>query len=109
METIRRAVVYASKNPKLGDLLLVRLEQRAKTDARPLTKFDYGYAGNVQAGASDLPRAVVGLAGVDGYQLVVSAIRQHSDPAMEFAAAVITQDGRTVPSTARTCRTPRRR
>ncbi|MBI3492372.1 MAG: hypothetical protein HY047_11415 [Acidobacteria bacterium] len=42
METLRRATVYASTNPKVADALTTALKER--DDARrPLAAFDYGY------------------------------------------------------------------
>jgi hypothetical protein len=43
METLRRAVVYASKRPPVASALLTALEERSSMKA-PLAAFDLGYA-----------------------------------------------------------------
>jgi hypothetical protein len=97
METIRRATVYVRSNPTLGAALMTALEERAtKPGASPLTFFDLGYTVETFKQAnwafkSELP------ATVSGYHYVVKALRAHPDPMMEFAAALITYDGKSTP------------
>lgn len=95
METIRRATIYASTHPEVASDLLARLQARAalKTATAPMAVFDFGYLVETYKQASFLfSQPVKGLDVIDGYQLVLKAAATQSDPAMQFAAAVITQD-----------------
>ncbi len=98
METLRRATLYARKDPRAAKELLTRLYQRAtasETAGRPdaLAWFDAGYLAETyrQWFYKDPNPA----AGIDGYALVKKALglRGRSDPEMEFAAALITLQG----------------
>lgn len=107
METIRRATLYAQKDPQVAKDLLETLRARAmnagaKGHADALAWFDLGYLvetykqanmtwKKLPSGKYDpvyLPNAASGL---DGYAWVVKAINlRGQDPEMEFAASVIT-------------------
>lgn len=98
METLRRATLYARKDPRATKELLTKLYQRAtarETAGRPdaLAWFDAGYlAATYRQG---LGKDQNPAAGIDGYSLVTKALalRGHNDPEMEFAAALITLQG----------------
>ena len=93
METLRRATLYARKDPAVAKALLARVMMATKTrqldESRALTYFDTGYLAEAYKqwlGNSNNPAA-----GIDGYELVKEAIRlRGNDPQMEFAAALIT-------------------
>lgn len=107
METLRRAAIYASRDPAIARQLLVRLQARrqvaAGDDARALARFDAGYFAEtlqevLRLQGYDMPgigkvdvaglRAV--LAGVNGSADVEAAIAlRPQDAAMHFAAALI--------------------
>jgi hypothetical protein len=108
METLRRATLYARKDPVAAKELLARLHARAtsaesagKPDA--LAWFDAGYLIETykQWIGRNLPHITDGMrmdanpaSGVDGYALVKKAIALRGDDAqMEFAAALITLSG----------------
>lgn len=94
METIRRATVYASTHPQAASQLLARLQARATIDGATASSavFDFGYLVATYKQATFIfSQPVKGLDGIDGYQLVLKAAALQNDPAMEFAAAVITQ------------------
>lgn len=94
METIRRATIYAATDTQQATALLAALQERAaaKAAAPGSAVFDFGYLVETYKAASFMFSAPVkGLAAIDGYQLVLKAAALHSDPAMEFGAAVIAQ------------------
>ena len=113
METLRRATLYARKDPVAAKELLARLHARAtsaesagKPDA--LAWFDAGYLAETykQWIEQNMPHMTDGMrmdanpaSGVDGYALVKKAIAlrgialREDDPQMEFAAALITLSG----------------
>ena len=108
METLRRATLYARKDPVAAKELLARLHARAtaaesagKPDA--LAWFDAGYLAETykQWIGRNLPHMTDGMrmdanpaSGVDGYALVKKALSlRGNDPQMEFAAALITVSG----------------
>ncbi len=108
METLRRATLYARKDPLAAKELLARLHARAtsaesagKPDA--LAWFDAGYLVETykQWLGQNLPHMTDGMrmdpnpaAGVDGYAMVKKAIGlRGNDAQMEFAAALITLSG----------------
>src|SRR6266403_2349286 len=113
METLRRATLYARKDPVAAKELLARLHARAtsaESSGRPdaLAWFDVGYLAETykQWIGQNLPHMTDGMridanpaAGVDGYALVNKALvlrarSQNGDDAqMEFAAALITLSG----------------
>lgn len=113
METLRRAMIYASRDPQTAVELLAKVKARAegaeakgKLDA--LSTFDYGYlvetykqarlvAEHKMSDASAESAGVLtkSVIDVDGYAWVTKAIRlRGGDPEMEFAAALITISGR---------------
>ena len=108
METLRRATLYARKDPLAAKELLAKLYSRASSaesaghpDA--LAWFDAGYLVETykQWIGRDLPHLTDGMridanpaSGVDGYAMVKKAIALRGDDAqMEFAAALITLAG----------------
>ncbi len=108
MEKLRRATLYARKDPVAAKELLARLHARAtsaesagKPDA--LTWFDAGYLAETykQWIGQKLPHMTDGMrmdanpaSGVDGYAWVKKAIAlRGNDAQMEFAAALITLSG----------------
>jgi hypothetical protein len=108
METLRRATLYARKDPLVAKELLARLHARAtaaESSGHPdaLAWFDAGYLAETykQWLGQNLPHMTDGMrmdpnpaAGVDGYALVKKAIAlRGADPQMEFAAALITLSG----------------
>jgi hypothetical protein len=108
METLRRATLYARKDPVAAKELLARLHARAtaaESSGHPdaLAWFDAGYLAETykQWIGENMPHMTDGMrmdpnpaAGVDGYALVKKAITlRGADPQMEFAAAMITLSG----------------
>jgi hypothetical protein len=108
METIRRATLYARKDPLVAKELLARLHSRAtsaESSGHPdaLAWFDVGYlAETYQQWIGQKWMRVSNenpAAGVDGYALVKKALalrgpsQNGDDPQMEFAAALITLSG----------------
>jgi hypothetical protein len=101
METLRRAAIYAMRDQNVADQLLTRIVDRTRkseTGARAdaLAWFDAGYfietlrqTGPWSKENSSGLSALV--ANVDGYQMVQkSLLLRGADPAIEFAAAIIT-------------------
>src|SRR5438309_11498372 len=102
METLRRATLYARKDPVAAKELLARLHARAtsaESTGHPdaLAWFDVGYLAEtykqwigqkwMRFSADEQNPA----AGVDGYAMVKKALAlRTSDPQMEFAGALIT-------------------
>jgi hypothetical protein len=115
IETLRRATLYARRDPVAAKELLARLHARvtsAESSGHPdaLAWFDVGYLAETykQWIGQNLPHMTDGMrmdpnpaAGVDGYALVKRALAlrgarlQGDDPQMEFAAALITLSGPT--------------
>ena len=108
METLRRATIYARKDPLVAKELLTRLYARAThadAAASPdaLAWFDAGYLVECykQWIGKSLPHMTDGLrldpnpaSSLDGYAWVKKAIGlRGQDPEMEFAAAIITLGG----------------
>lgn len=113
METLRRATVYARKDPRAAKELLVKLHVRAtsaESSGHPdaLAWFDVGYLAESykQWIGKNMPHMTDGMrmdpnpaANVDGYALVKRALALRGaalhgdDPQMEFAAALITLSG----------------
>ena len=91
METLRRATLYARKDPPAAKELFTRLYQRSTVaNAEALAWFDAGYFAATLtqfAGKGQNPAA-----GIDGYSMVrkALALRGRPDPEMEFAAALVT-------------------
>lgn len=110
METLRRAAIYASRDPDVAARLFAALTgraQRAEQSGRPdaLAYLDAGYYIEALRQASTLERqpgfaerapmlgAIV--RGSDGYALAAKALAlRQGDPAMEFAAALIAAERR---------------
>ncbi len=97
METLRRATLYARKDPVAAKQLFIRVTLGTKsaqpTESRALTYFDSGYLAEAYkqwlGDASHNPAS-----GIDGYAVVQEAIRlRGQDPQMELAAALITLNG----------------
>jgi hypothetical protein len=96
METLRRATLYARRDPIAAKRLLIALVARADSSTNSpaaLASFDLGYLaesykqwlGKEQSNPAQ---------GLDGYARVKKAIRlRGNDPQMEFAAALITLNG----------------
>src|SRR5216684_2394837 len=108
METLRRAALYARKDPVAAKELLARLHARATAaessgHSDALAWFDVGYLAETykQWLGRNLPHMTDGMrmdpnpaSGVDGYAWVKKAIAlRGDDPQMEFAAAMITLSG----------------
>src|SRR6266851_9170393 len=108
METLRRATLYARKDPLAAKELLLQLHARATSaessgHSDALAWFDAGYLAETykQWIGQNLPHMTDGMrldpdpaAGVDGYALVKKALAlRGDDPQMEFAAALITLSG----------------
>jgi len=110
METLRRATLYARKDPVAAKELLARLHAQATSaessgHADALAWFDVGYLAETykQWIGQNMPHMTDGMrmdsnpaAGVDGYAMVKKAIAlrgKGDDPQMEFAAALITLAG----------------
>jgi hypothetical protein len=108
METLRRATLYARKDPVVAKELLARLHARAtaaESSGHPdaLAWFDAGYLAETykQWIGKNMPHMTDGMrmdanpaAGLDGYALVKKALTlRGADPQMEFAAAMITLSG----------------
>ncbi len=94
METLRRATIYASTNPARANALLNALQERARVPHAKvgLNVFDFGYLVETYRQAKPIFSAPVpAIDRIDGYQLVLKAHALQGDPAMQFAAAVITQ------------------
>src|SRR5262249_48967872 len=99
METLRRATLYARKDPAAAKALFVRLTAATKSvpsDSPPaLYYFDIGYLAETykQWLGQDSQNPA---RGIDGYALVKQALQlRGDDPEMEFAAALITLAGPT--------------
>jgi hypothetical protein len=97
METLRRATLYARKDPAAAKELFTRLTastKSAQSDGPPaLYYFDVGYLAEAykQWLGKDTQNPAYG---IDGYALVKQALQLRGhDPQMEFAAALITLSG----------------
>src|ERR1700759_266995 len=97
METLRRATLYARKNPdapkELLTKLIARAERAADSKQSTLANFDAGYLAEAykQWFGKDEPNPAQGL---NGYSLVKKALQANGANAqMNFAAALITLQG----------------
>jgi hypothetical protein len=97
METLRRATLYARKDPVAAKQFVTKLAARANSSANSqgaaLASFDLGYLAECyrQWMGKDEPNPAQGL---DGYALVKKAMQlRGNDPQMDFAAALITLNG----------------
>lgn len=105
METLRRATIYAQRNPSVAKELLLKLHARTIANAQDtLAAFDLGYL--VECYRQAQLARTEGLsawrhtdwsnpaANLDGYSWVKRAIRMRGEDAeMEFAAALISSAG----------------
>ena len=96
MEPQRRAALYATKNPEIAAALLTTLTDRAANGAGALALFDAGYLAATYKQLGPISPATSALAdGIDGYAMVKKSLQMRADdPAIEFAAAIMTRDGR---------------
>jgi hypothetical protein len=104
METLRRATIYAQRDPAVAQQLLLRLHARIDANAGDaLAAFDFGYlvecykqaqlAHSQGLGAWGQDHGSNPAANVDGYALVKAAIGMRGqDSQMEFAAALIASE-----------------
>jgi hypothetical protein len=97
METLRRATLYARKDPAAAKQLLTKLVARADSLANSpsaaLASFDVGYLAEAykQWMGKDEPNPAHNF---DGYALVKKAIQlRGNNPQMDFAAALISLNG----------------
>jgi hypothetical protein len=103
METLRRATIYASQNPRAAEQLLSALKARAfDADATghpdALAWFDAGYLAESYKQMAEFRWATHAAPPLDGYRWVQQAIGlRGGDPAMEFAAALIALKTKTRP------------
>ena len=110
METLRRATLYAQKDPKVAKQLLATLQAHAadtEANNRPdaLAWFDVGYLvecykqanwafNKPPSGAWEKLIKPNPATEIDGYSWVLKAIKlRGDDPEMEFAAALISLEG----------------
>src|SRR5208282_1817481 len=109
METLRRATLYVRQDAQVAGDLLAKLQARAMKaegagNSGALALFDAGYliecykqwiGKNLPPMTDKLPMNPNPAATLDGYALVKKAISlRGADPEMEFAAALITLEGR---------------
>lgn len=105
METLRRATIYAQRNPVIAKELLLKLHARTIANAQDaLAAFDFGYLVECYKQAQSARSEGLSAwrhtewsdpaANLDGYGFVKSAIQMRGgDPEMEFAAALISSMG----------------
>ena len=100
METLRRAALYATRDAAVAKDLLDQLNQRAREargNGRPraLALFDAGYLIEVYKQIGPISAQTGELAtSLDGYAMVRQSLAlSGNDPAIEFAAALMTSDG----------------
>jgi hypothetical protein len=89
METLRRAAIYASRNPGLTRELAQRLVERTKqTQPESLAFFDAGYF--IEAVHQNAPIAKIDpLSGMDGYVLAKKGLPSKDVAAVEYGLALI--------------------
>jgi hypothetical protein len=104
METLRRATVYAAKNPKITAALLDTLQARAAHADQNVgyAVFDFGYLVETYKQAAWMPgasgvtaeaqRAIARAKEIDGYMLVQKAQTLTDDKAMSFALVAMSID-----------------
>jgi len=108
METLRRAALYASADGEVANRLYAKLGERLrasqKAGGRPddLALFDFGYLTETYRQIAELDRGMSEFRGrgpalrkvigsTDGYAMIKKTLGQATtDPAMEFAAALMT-------------------
>lgn len=102
METLRRATMYVADDAAAAGRLLQALRERASkapaTRDEAIALFDVGYLVETYRQLGVHKRALAIAAGdLDGYTLVAAAMRVvNDDPALHFAAALMTVDGKHV-------------
>ena len=92
METLRRATIYASKNPTVATALLNALKERAAVPraTAPLAVFDFGYLVETYRQAKPIfSTPMTAIDQIDGYQLVLKAQAMQQDDTMARAAKLI--------------------
>ena len=93
METIRRATIYASAQPRAANALLEALQKRAEHPqpaVAALAVFDFGYLVETYREAKYMfKQPALAIEGIDGYQLVLKAHALQNDPTMQEAAKLI--------------------
>jgi hypothetical protein len=97
METLRRATLYAQRDPQVAKDLLTRLYARtanaSANNIGALAWFDLGYLTETYKQGTEKGE-LNPASGLDGYSWVRKAISlRGQDPEMEFAAALITLTG----------------
>ncbi len=93
METLRRAMIYASADDAAAERLLDALRGRA-AGVDPLFEFDLGYAVETYRQARHVLDRSPAEPSEDGYALVRRALEARGpDPEMEYAAALVTRGG----------------
>ncbi len=91
METLRRATLFAQKDPRAAKELLTRLHARATAGEDALALFDLGYLAETY---HQWLKGQDPAAGLDGYGFVKKALTlRGSDAEMELGAALITLRG----------------
>jgi hypothetical protein len=99
METLRRAVLYAQKDPNVAKQLLLKFIARsnaaANTPASALASFDGGYLAETFKQYEWINKSGNNPAqNFDGVTLIKKAIQlRPNDPQLQFAAALVTLDG----------------
>jgi hypothetical protein len=89
MEVMRRAVIYAAKDPQVADRLLAAVTGRVTDTPNPIALFDAGYLIESFKQAAHIHGRKVTTA--DGYAIVRKALLVGgSNAEMEFAAALMT-------------------
>jgi hypothetical protein len=92
METLRRAVLYGTKDQFVAGALLAKLKDRQAATPSANAYFDYGYFLASLKQIHWLYKEDLS-AGVDGYQFVQKALALNPDsPEMHFAAAIMLTD-----------------
>jgi hypothetical protein len=94
METMRRATIYASKDPAIAKALLHAMQERAthpQPAAAALAVFDFGYLVETyrEGQYAFKPNVLPSVDDVDGYSLVLKAHAMQNDAEMQRAATLI--------------------
>ncbi len=96
METLRRATLYATADARVAQGLLDTVRAHARSgDTTGLAEFDAGYLIETYKQAAVLSPAFAEIVrGLDGYAMVTHSLKaRHDDPAIAFAAAIMTSTG----------------
>ena len=90
MENVRRAVIYASRDPRVADELLAAVVARVTDTPNPDVLFDAGYL--IESFKQAAHMYARGVTTADGYAMVRKAmLLGGSNAEMEFAAALMTR------------------